>query len=229
MKDIIIKCFLPACLLIFMTGCEDQNFMHQKYLDEGETVYPGMADSVQYSAGNERVKFTWMLSADPRVVKNVFYWNDGEKDDSAVINRPQGVLNMEAILNVREGIHDFTLVSKDNENHKSMTVERTVQVYGPAYISRLVNRSLTISFDDGTLTINWSAVESSLFQYNTVVYTDYSNPANPATKSIRIENTDTETLIEGVREGDVFSVSSSYLPEGGLDIMDAPPVEYTIR
>jgi hypothetical protein len=48
-------------------------------------------------------------------------------------------------------------------------------------------------------------------------------------KSITVENTDTETVIEGVREGDMFSVSTSYLPEGGLEILDALPVEYTIR
>jgi hypothetical protein len=227
----IIKCFLPICLLIYLTGCDDQNFLHQKYLDQGETVYPGMPNAVKDSAGNERVKFTWTLSADPRIVKSVFYWNDGDKDDSLVINRTQtGGLNIEAILNIKEGTHDFTLVNKDSENHKSLAVTRTVQVYGPKYISRLASRKLSSSFDEGTLTINWSMVESDLVQYSTVYYKDYSDPANPVDKNVRVENADEHKMvIEGiVKEGDTFSITTSYLPTGGLDILESLPVEYTI-
>jgi hypothetical protein len=215
-----------------MTGCDDQNFLHQKYLDQGETVYPGMVNDVEYFAGNERVRFTWKISSDPRVVKSVFYWNDGEKDDSAVINvnRTQtGILNMDTILNVKEGTHDFTLVNQDNENHKSLSVTSTVQIYGTKYISLLANRKLSSSFDDGKLTIQWSIVESAIIQYTTVNYTNYSDPSNPVNRSIPVENTETKTVIEGVREGDTFSISTSYLPDRGLDILDALPIEYTIR
>ena len=227
---IIIKYFLPLCLLLFLTGCDDQNFMHQKYLDEGERVYPGMADSVKYSAGNERVKFTWMLNADPRIDRSVFYWNNGK--DSAVISTYRtkpGILADTAILDVTEGTYTFSLVTKDDKNNKSLAVERTVQVYGPTYISRLTNRGQSSSFSNGTLTVNWTAIESALIQYSTVYYTDYSNPGNPAAKSIRIENEDTQTVIEGVRKGDTYSVSTTYLPAGGLDELESSRVEYTIE
>jgi hypothetical protein len=204
--------------------------MHQPYLDQGEMLYTGRVDSMQSFAGNERVKFTWKLNSDPRIDRCIFYWNDGK--DSAVIpvNRTgPGEMDMETVLNVGEGMYTFTLLTGDDAGHRSMKVMGTVQVYGPVYISRLANRNMSASFDDGKLTVRWSNVESALIQYTTLGYTDYSNPANPAPKSIRVENTDTETVLEGAREGDAFSVSSSYLPEGGLDIMDAPPVEYTIR
>jgi hypothetical protein len=205
--------------------------MHQKYLDQGETLYTGKADSMQSYAGNERVKFTWWLNADPRIDRCIFYWNDGKDSTTVPVNRTQslGYQNMETVLDVSEGIYTFALITGDDEGHRSMKTEGTVQVYGPVYISRLTNRNMSASFDDGTLTVKWVNVESELIQYTTLRYTDYSNPANPAPKSIRIENTDTETVLEGAREGDVFSISSSYFPEGGLDIMDAPPVEYTIR
>jgi hypothetical protein len=230
MMKVIIKYFLPLCRLLFLTGCDDQNFMHQKYLDEGERVYPGMADSVEYSAGNERVRFSWFLNADPRIDRSVFYWNEGK--DSAVIptNRTHaGILADTAILNITEGTYTFSLVTKDKENNKSLSVERTVQIYGPTYISRLTNRGQSSSsFDDGTLTVNWAAVESALIQYSTVYYTDYSNPGNPVAKSIRVEIEDTRTVIEGVRKGDSFSISTTYLPAGGLDNLESQPVEYVI-
>jgi hypothetical protein len=226
----IIKYFTTLCLLIYIAGCDDNNLMHQKYLDQGEILYTGKPDSVNFSAGNERVKFTWVLNTDPRIDKSVFYWNDGK--DSAVIptNKTQsGGLKMETILNVKEGNHTFRLVTKDSENNKSLAIERSVQVYGPTYIAGLTNRELSLSFDNGTLTIRWASVASALIQYSTVRYTDYSNPANPVEKSVPIENAATNTVINGVREGDSFSVSTSYLPNGGLDILDALPKKYTIR
>jgi hypothetical protein len=228
----IVKYFLPLCLLIYFAGCDDNNFMHQKYLDKGETLYMGKADSVKFSAGNERVKFTWRLNADPRIDSCVFYWNEYKNSVAIPVNRTQsGVLDMETILDIDEGIYTFNLIVKDNENHKSLAVERTVQVYGPTYISRLSNRNLSsIEFDEGKLTVKWVMVENALIQYSTLYYTDYSNPANPVSKSIRVENTDVETPVEGVvREGDTFSISTSYLPSGGLDILDAPRIEYIIR
>jgi hypothetical protein len=220
------------CLLIYLTGCNDNNYLHQKYLDQGEKFYTGKADSVNFFAGNERVKFIWKLNADPRISKCVFYWDDSKNKDSAVVhvNRTQsGVLDMDTILNVKEGIYIFNLVTKDDENHKSLAVEKTVQVYGPTYISRLSNRNLSSAvFKKGTLTFNWVTIENASIHYSTVYYMDYSDPENPVSRSARVENTDTQTVIEGVRRGDIFSISTSYFPEGGLDTLDALPVEYTV-
>jgi hypothetical protein len=205
--------------------------MHEKYLEWGETVYPGKPTNLIDSAGNERVKFVWTLNADPRVVKSVFYWNDGEKDDSLVVNvTGTGSQQMETLINIKEGTHSFTLVNKDNENHASMSVTQTVQIYGPNYIVQLVNRGLSSSsFEDGKLTLKWYVVENVLIQYTTVKYKDYSNPANPVERSVRVENDENEKTLEGVRQGDKYSISTSYLPNGGLDILDALPSEYTVE
>jgi hypothetical protein len=227
---VIIKYFLPICLLICAAGCDDNNFMHQKYLDQGETLYLGKAYTMNFSSGDEKVKFTWILNADPRIDRSVFYWNDNKDSAVIFINRTRtDMLVMDTVLNVKEGIYTFVLINKDDEGHKSLAVEKTVQIYGPTYISRLTNRNLSSAFSNGKLTVNWIMVESALIQYSTVYYTDYSNPANPVPKSIRVENTDTKTEIDGVREGDTFSITTSYLPEGGLDILESLPVEYTVR
>jgi hypothetical protein len=208
--------------------------MHQEYMDRGETFYTGRAESVSFSAGNERVKFMWQLNSDPRITQCVFYWDTNEGRDSSVVltNRTEsGPMDLETILDVREGIYSFTLITKDSEGHKSLATERTVQIYGPTYISRLANRNIvSTTFNDGKLTITWASTESELIQYTTVNYTDYTDPSNPVRRSIQVENSDITKDIEGVvRAGDVFSVSTSYLPNGGLDVMSALPIEYTIR
>ncbi|MDR3266197.1 MAG: DUF4998 domain-containing protein [Tannerella sp.] len=227
----IIKYFLPLCLLIFMSGCDDNNSLHQKYLDEGETLYAGKVEAINPTPGNERVKFIWLLNSDPRIYKTVFYWNEGNDSEEVLINREQsGFLIKETVIDIPEGIYTFRIINVDDEGHTSIATEVTVQIYGPTYISRLLNRNIKLSsLSDATLTIDWATIESDLVQYTTVRYTDRSDPTNPVTKSVTVENTDTQTVIEGVAEDDVFSISTAYLPEGCLDILDAVPVEYTIR
>ncbi|MDR3245333.1 MAG: DUF4998 domain-containing protein [Prevotellaceae bacterium] len=227
----IIKYFLPLCLLMCIMSCDDNNSLHQKYLDEGETLYAGKVEAILPMPGNERIKFEWALNSDPRIYKTVFFWNDGEDSEEVLINRSQsGFLIKEATFDIPEGIHTFEIINVDDEGHTSIPVEITAQIYGPTYISRLLNRTIkSSSLSGSTLTIDWASIESDLVQYTTVRYTDRTNPANPVARSLVVENSDTQTVIEGVEEEDVFSVSTAYLPEGGLDILDAVPVEYTIR
>jgi hypothetical protein len=206
--------------------------MHQKYLDEGETLYIGRVEGVGIQRGNERVRFMWLINSDPRVNRTVFKWAQNNKDTMVVIpitRDSSGFLIKETILNIKEGIYTFKILNMDDENHESLAVETTVQIFGPKYISNLTNRNLSSSFAAGKLTIKWVSVESEYIQYVTVRYTDRTNPANPVARSLVVENSDTQTVIEGVEEDDVFSISTAYLPEGGLDILDAVPVEYTIR
>jgi hypothetical protein len=204
--------------------------MHQKYIDEGESLYLGTVDSIKVFPGNERVKFTWKVNADPRIEKTVIYWNDGKDSSVVMANRTQaGILDLETVLNIKEGIYNFKLVTKDDEGHKSLATERTVQIYGPKYISNLTSRNLvSISVSGNVLTINWATIESVLIQYTTVRYTDYSDPEHPAPNSVRVENGDTQTVISGIRLNDVFSVASTYLPAGSFDVFESLPIENTL-
>jgi hypothetical protein len=231
----IIKCILPLCLLAYLTGCEDNNLLHQKYLDEGEKVYTGKIDSLAYFKGNQRVKFTWKINPDPRIDRTVFSWLQNDKDTAATvsINREElgwEALHLETILNVREGIYTFKVVTMDSEGNKSLSDERTVQIYGPEYISKIINRSVTsASVTAGEWAINWGLVGSSAIQYTTVYYTDYTNPSQPVAKSIRVANNQTSTQITGVLN-DSISVSTAYLPDKQtLDTLFALPKKYAVK
>jgi hypothetical protein len=218
-------CLFSSCL----AGCDDMNSLHQQYIDRGEIFYTGKCDSVKAFAGNGRVKFTWLLNSDPRINRTMIYWNGGIDSVEIPVTRAQkGVILLETILPVKEGSYSFIFVTMDAKGHSSLEVERSTQIYGPKYIATLTNRNLSFRLTGNSLTINWNPVESEYIQYTTVNYTDYSNPANPAPKSVVVANESTQTLLPGIRAGDTFSVISTFLPENGLDMIDASPREYTL-
>jgi hypothetical protein len=222
--------FLWVCLLACLAGCEDNNSLHQQYIDEGEIFYTGKCDSVKAFAGNERIKFTWLISSDPRINRTLIYWNEGKDSvEIPVIRTQKGSLQMETMQQITEGNYSFIFVTKDAKGHSSLNVEKSIQVYGPKYISFLDNRGLSFNVNNNNLTLNWNVVESALIQYTTVNYTDYSNPSNPQSKSVVVANEDTQTDIPGIRSGDTFSVVSTFLPENGIDNVDALPEIFTIN
>jgi hypothetical protein len=220
--------FLAICLgLIYIAGCEDMNSVNQEYLDRGETIYTGRVDSAMVLPGNNRVKFLWQINSDPRINKMVLYWN--ESADSAVfdINRTQsGVMQFERELTLPEGGYVFEFVTKDNEGHRSVGVEQSVEIYGERYIASLQNRSTTsITVSSG---IKWLSVLSSTTQYTVVEYVDYSDPEQPERKSVRVENDEDTTALPGAKSGETVSITTSYLPVNGLDVVSALPKEYGI-
>ena len=116
MKSIIKNIAGFICIIIGLSSCENINDVHEEYLKWGEEIYTGVVDSLEAYPGNERIKFTWMINADPRITKTVIYWNDG--GDSAVVevNRTQsGIMRMETSLNLPENSYIFKFVTKDDE------------------------------------------------------------------------------------------------------------------
>jgi hypothetical protein len=219
--------FLWVCLLACSTACEDNNSLHQKYIDEGETIYPGTVDSVRVFTGNEKAKFMWEINSDPRVTKVVISWNEGENSVEIPVTQTNNK-EMEAVIDVSEGIHNFILMTMDALGHSSMETAKTAQVYGTKYISSLANRGMKYFLDDGALEIDWQPIENPLIQYVTVVYSDYTDTSNPIQKTVRIENVDTQTKIPNVRIGDPFTITTAYLPANGFETLDALPASYIV-
>ena len=50
---------------------------YKKYTAAGETIYSGKMDSVKTFPGNQRIKITGLLPADPKITKCKITWNDG--------------------------------------------------------------------------------------------------------------------------------------------------------
>ena len=46
-----IMIIIPICMLIIVSSCENMNSLHKEYLDRGETLYIGVADSIKVLFG----------------------------------------------------------------------------------------------------------------------------------------------------------------------------------
>jgi hypothetical protein len=206
--------------------------MHQKYLDEGEIFYIGTLDSVKIFPGKERVRFSWQINADPRIVGTLISWNDAQESVTVpVIRKHSGNMKMDTVINVPEGIYVFTLANVDRGDNKSKSFEgSTVMIYGAKYAENLQNRLVySTALSGSTLTIRWNSPENAQIQYTVVQYMDYTDIGHPFSKTVLIDNDDTQTVLENVCAGDKFYVTTTYLPAGGIDVIDALPMEYTVQ
>lgn len=228
--NIIIKKGFPVVFIIFLilfSSCDDVNSIHQKYYDWGEDIYTGTIDSIIAHSGYERVKFDWELNADPRITKTVIYWN--QRTDSIVIdvNRTQSgrILMTRELGNLREGNYIFEFMTRDNDGHFSLPTEVIVLVFGETYRQTLRNRKISSidHRDDGTMLVHWEPISSIAMKFVTITY-----ESNGVEQTVKVENSDNETVLPGLNSGDVIRVSTTYLPENALDELQSPFSEYTM-
>lgn len=228
----MITKFIFSLSLLCFIACDNINSLHEQYLERGEGIYTGVVDSLKAFPGNNRVKLTWEINADPRITQTVIYWKD--RADSLVIdvNRLKpGVMPMEAVFNIPEGSYIFEVITKDDFGNKSLYVQKTVEVYGEKFIAQLKSRLITSfgAVSNNTVTINWRTVEDLKMLYTTVQYKDYTDPLNPVVKTVKVENKELKTQLSGIKAGEKITVISSFLPVAeALDITDALPRLYDL-
>jgi hypothetical protein len=128
---------------------------------------------------------------------------------------------------IPEGAYTFEFITKDDYGHRSLKVETSVSIYGEKYGATLPNRNIRIMEASAgpALKITWSPVETVTALYTVLKYTDYTNPASPVQRTVRIENEETETVLDNIRL-EPFQVTTTYKPENGLDPVDATTREY---
>jgi len=221
---------IAAAIMILAVSCEDNNSLHQKYIDAGETYYTGKPDSAVAMGGNERVKLTWRINADPRITATVIYWNN--RADSTVVpveGVHRGMQQYETICDVSEGSYDFVFMTRDNDGHSSLEAPYSTQVYGPNYAAALANRSIEkYSLSSGVLVIEWTAVSSALIVSTSVTYTDRSNASAPVQRTVEVANEDVRTELSGARSGDTFQIITIYCPVGAFENINAPTLSLSV-
>ncbi|MGQ7869208.1 DUF4998 domain-containing protein [Sunxiuqinia sp. sy24] len=210
-------------VLLFLVSCSKMNDLHQEYLDQGEIIYPGKADSVQLISGNQRVLLKWQTNADPKLRECLIYWNN--RADSLVVSLEKGVYKWEAIIeDLEEGDYLFELINYDAEGNNSIVSEQSGYVYGEKYRNRLQNRLVSISIDQdgselGALNFHWQMVG-----VDDGVILNYIN-GNDEAVTVSIPADVEHTIITDWKPKSVFSYSTLYMPEeDALDTFAANPV-----
>jgi hypothetical protein len=214
------------------------NSVNQEYIDRGEGVYTARVDSVQAFSGINKVQFVWWIKSDPRITKTEISWYQG--NDKIVreisLNRTQNGNEMKTLLeNIPEGTYYFEFVTTDDEGSRSVSLGKTVEIYGQRYAETLPSRSLstlgaTIS-NDRVLTLNWVNLVNWDIISTKVRYTDRSDPAHPRLDSVIVDNYSMQTVLPGKIALEPYSIASTFKLSGGIDTIEAvaklyyPPVD----
>jgi hypothetical protein len=193
----IIKSMLYVACFAFLTGCEDMNSVNQEYLDKGEVIYTARIDSIQSVAGLNKVQLKWWLKGDPRITQTEIMWTEGiiPKNKVINVNRTQsGAIEMETVLDdIPEGVYYFEFVTKGDDDIRSVSLGKTVEIFGARYLELLHNRPVAsvIYTDESKLIINWDANPAN----GVGCYLSYTNTADrPVNLYIPTDETSTTIL-----------------------------------
>ncbi|KAA6300617.1 MAG: hypothetical protein EZS26_003240 [Candidatus Ordinivivax streblomastigis] len=212
---------VPICLLVFVFSCENMNSIHEQYINRGETIYIGAADSVLMHPGYHKIGFEWKINADPRIIKAVIYWNErADTTTIPVVRTPEseGEMWLEALLeDIPEGEYVFEFELQDNSGNISKSLQISGTVLGDVYVENLRNRGIKelAKLVTGNMQITWEAVSATAatLQNSVVEYIDIHGNAVRR----EVPNDEEVTLLEGLETGNEVEIYTIHLPENGLE------------
>lgn len=195
------------------------NDIQSQFADLEETVYLGKVDSIKFFPGNEKVKITWYVSADPKIDKTIIYWN--MRNDSIVkeFNRNMSGVQKDSIIinNLPEGstLFEFRNISKTGES--SLFSKAAANVWGTDYADRLYARKIVyqdFDYEGSALNLGFSPV----FNGDSVVYSEviYTNKLNEQ-KTIRIERGVNSVNLPNFSDGSQVQFRTAFFPPQGID------------
>lgn len=202
----MIKYMMCGVAALSMASCGDLYETHKEYLEMGETVYVGLADSLKANGGFNRVELKWKLNADPKISKCEITWNGCTEPLVVAADRSQEYQTQ--IVDVPEGKYTFKVVVKSESGEESLAQTVAGESYGINYQTRLPQKAISSidAMPEGA-TINWMAEEGCVG-----VHLEYTN-INGEKKSLEVEGDATTTFIEDFVPGTTFVQTSLFKPE----------------
>jgi hypothetical protein len=219
-------------LLLAAFACDDMNSVNQEYLDRGETIYTERIDttSLFLSPGYDRARIQWTLTTDLRVKNTVIAWVKPEDGKDTLLTIPVNRTSsddfpMEVTLSVPEGNYLFDIYTQDSDGHRSLSVARSLAVYGERYAATLYNRAATVLVAGSRIYITWPDLATdSEIEYTMLYYMDYTDSANPVPNEVRIEKKVGAPTTEIIsKKGEEIKIISTWRPSGGLDALTPAP------
>lgn len=167
---------LILSIFFVLTSCTDTFELHQKYLEDGETIYTNKVDTLSTFSGDKRIKIAGYISNAFNVSEIVVTWNKGKNSQTfpyAKSNNSTDKLEL-IIDNLEEQAYQFEVYSKDANGNKSIKMTIFGTVYGENYRSNLVARAInrfSFSMVDNSATVNFK-LSDELARRTEVKYTN---------------------------------------------------------
>lgn len=201
---------LVAFATCLFAACSKMNDTYKDFIQDGQMIYPGKADSARVLSGRNRLILAWPASTDPKVTKARIYWNN--MTDSIEIPVKKKSAEQDTISvpfnDLPEGTYVFEIVTFDRKGNRSVKVEAVGKVYGDVYENSLLSRPVDAAvFSNDTLEIVWGGLPDTTVIGSEVLYIDLEGTY----KTLFIPKTDLTTQIPEYMMGN-FDHRTLYLP-----------------
>lgn len=204
-----------ALVIGMVVGCKKYDDDYKSFLNDKETVYPGLIKKLGYRAGNLRTALFWSPSPDPSITKYVILWNNGANsmEVPATTHNPTDVVTA-IVPSLNEYVYSFSIISYDKNGNKSIGVElNNVRVYGANYTATLLNRSYNATnpyqfLPNGDLQLNFNRRDTM----NVSTTIRYTNMAG-ATATVELAANDNSIVVPNYKLNTPIQYRSSYEPE----------------
>jgi hypothetical protein len=197
------------------TGCSKDITKYRELLDKREIIYPGPVNNFRAFPGNLRIKLQWQPSPDPSITKYKIYWNNNT--DSLVLDagHHNTLDSVSAVIGeLGEYVQNFVLYTADDKGNRSIGQSLSgVRIFGPLYISSLVNRALNADstskpVDADTYKLFFARADTILNAGTTLTYRGIDDQLHTVEVGPK---TDT-AMLDMAKAGTKVAVRSSYVP-----------------
>ena len=228
LKTLILGVILCASTAVFMFSCDDMNSLHEEFLERGEGIYLGPADSLQVYSGYRKVRLQWKINADPRITQSVVYWNQREASKTIPVNRTTGgYMWMETeIDDLNEAMFIFEVQLKDDMGNVSKPALVTGVALGDIFLNGLQSRTIKeiTWLESGVdVAVTWENIPSPTLLYTIIKYMDETG----SIVTIEVQNNETNTVLEGINSANNnIEVYSVYKPVDGFETYNSANRNY---
>ncbi|HVI43854.1 MAG TPA: DUF4998 domain-containing protein [Chitinophaga sp.] len=219
--------FLLPAMLLLAVSCAKEATKYKELLNETEIIYPGPVSSLTARAGNQRALLQWQPSPDPGITGYVIYWNNNLDSLRLTASGTSRDTVRTLISGIGEYVQNFVLYTVDGKGNKSVGQSLSgIRIYGPLYISSLVNRPLNASKPPVALPGNgyklyFSATDTALNINTRLTFYDAAGKVQTADLSAKQDS----VILSQATAGTKVAVRSAYIP--ALTAIDTFNVAYS--
>lgn len=200
-------------IILFFASCADMNDIHQGFLDRGEKVYVGKADTLVVHGGYNRVLITGLMYYANSAEHSIIRWSVDGESDSLIVQAAEWRANNDTLSVIIEGLPEgtqrFFIQNYDREGNKSLNVEFSGNVYGDQYIMQASPKIITQMkpMPEGML-LSWNMSDEA-------VGVEVKYDTNDGTQSRSFDAAAETSLLPDWKLGGVVQTRTLLLPEEG--------------
>ncbi|WP_339712142.1 DUF4998 domain-containing protein [uncultured Kriegella sp.] len=195
--------------IIGVASCEETTETYSEYTKDGEIIYVGTPDTVLVAPGFEKLEFSVVINADPKISSGVLQTKDKSFiQEFDVVRKNAGQDTIAFTVDLAEGEYNFDVILKDDAGHTSIPREVNTVVYGTKYQEALISRGISsIKAYETDALVTWGNVPDGSIS-TSFTYED----AAGALQTIEIPNDIGETALTSYKLGGQIMIESTYAP-----------------